>query len=89
MRIDIFKMVTAFISEVSGNEETFADAFFDFNKKPGDIFNPVDGNNCRRMNEEKTPFIPAIESGGLKENEVLLTFKKSIVCRWKGSERIE
>jgi hypothetical protein len=87
--IDVFKMIAAFIAEISGDKEAFADALFDFRKKSGDIFNPVNGNNCSRMKEEKTSLVPAVKSRGLEQNEIFLTFKKSVDCRWKGSERIE
>ena len=79
MSIDIFKMIPAFIAEISGNEESFGDAFFDLCKKLRDIVNSVDRNDSCGVKEEKTPFIPAVTSGGLKENKVLLTLEKSVV----------
>jgi hypothetical protein len=82
-------MVTAFITEISRNEETIASVLFDVSKEPGDVVKPVNGNNCRRMEEEKASFIPDVESRGLKKDKVILSFEESIVCRWKGSKRIE
>jgi len=82
-------MATAFITEISRNEETIACVFFDLSKEPGDILDPVNGNNCGRTEKEKTSFISPVESRGLKKDAVILTFEKSIVCRWKGSKRIE
>jgi hypothetical protein len=66
MWIDVFKMVPAFIAEISGNEESFGDAFFDFDEKLRDVFNPVDRKDSCGVKEEKTPFIPAVEPGSLK-----------------------
>ena len=66
MWIDILKMVPAFIAEISGNKESFGDAFFDFDERLRDIFNPVDRNDSCGMKEEKTPSIPAVKSGSLK-----------------------
>jgi hypothetical protein len=47
MGSNIFEMETAFISEISSDEETFADAFFNLGKKLWYIFKPVNRNNSR------------------------------------------
>ena len=62
MAIDVFKMVPTFITEISGNEESFRDGLLNFGKKVRYIFNSMDRNDLERVEEKKTPFVVALES---------------------------
>jgi len=51
------------------------------------LFNPVDRDNMRGIEEEIAAPLPAVEARGLKQYGILLLFEQRIIFGGKRSER--
>jgi hypothetical protein len=80
-------MVSTFVTEISGGKEPFVTIPFDFREQLRHLFNPVDRDDMRGIEEEIAVPLPAVEARGLKHHAILLLFEQRIIFRGKRSER--